>query len=176
MHLDEKNMRFLLTILIWICFVGGLWAYTAQRDASLPQSPAQVAAPKVLTGSYVLEITPSFSIEKDPFALALDDDASHTQGLEVRINGRRLGMASGEIKRGKVIRITKNLILSQGFNEFYVKASPPMAETHLDHGLRVRLLDRGLPVVDQTVWGSAGAVVAGAVSFSLAAPKEDHHD
>ena len=169
-------MRFLLTVLIWIVFVGGLWAYTVQRDAALPQGPAQPAAPKVLTGSYVLEITPSFSIEKDPFALVLEDDASQTPGLEIRLNGRALEVDAEQIKRGKVIRITENLKLSQGFNEFYVKASPPMAETDLDHGLRVRLLDRGVPVVDQTVWGSSGAVVAGTVSFSIAAHKEEAHD
>ena len=168
-------MRFLLIILIWIFFVGGLWGYTIQRDASLPKGPAQVAAPKILTGSYVLEITPSFTIEKDPFALALDD-ASPPPGLEVRLNGRALGVDSGQIKRGKMIRITKNLNLSQGFNEFYVKASPPMAETDLDHGLRIRLLDRGGPVFDRTVWGSTGAVVAGSVSFTLAGHKEDVHD
>lgn len=169
-------MRFILTILIWIIFVGGLWGYTTQRDAALPQGPAQPAAPKILTGSYVLEITPSFSIEKDPFALVLDDDSSQTPGLEIRLNGRTLEVDAEPIKRGKVIRITKNLKLSQGFNEFYVKASPPMAETDLDHGLRVRLLDRSVPVVDQTIWGSSGAVVAGTVSFSLAAHKEDVHD
>ena len=169
-------MRFLLIILIWTFFVGGLWGYTTQRDASLPKGPAQVVAPKILTGSYVLEITPSFTIEKDPFALALDGDASQIPGLEIRLNGRVLGVDSGQIKRGKMIRITKNLKLSQGGNEFYVKASPPMAETDLDHGLRVRLLDRGGPVVDRTVWGSAGAVVAGSVSFTLAAHKEDVHD
>ena len=169
-------MRFLLTILIWIIFVGGLWGYTTQRDAALPKGPAQVAAPKILTGSYVLEITPSFSIEKDPFALALDDNESQSRGLEIRLNGRTLGVAAEQIKRGKVIQITKNLKLSQGFNEFYVKASPPMAEIDLDHGLRVRLLERGVPVVDQTVWGSSGSVVAGTVSFSLVAHKEDVHD
>ena len=169
-------MRFLLTVLIWIIFAGGLWAYTAQRDAALPQGPSQVAAPKILTGSYVLEITPSFTIEKDPFALALDDDASQTPGLEVRLNGRALEVDAEQIKRGKVIRITDNLKLSQGFNEFYVKASPPMAETDLNHGLRVRLLDRGMPVVDRTVWGGSGTVVAGTVSFSIAAHKEDAHD
>lgn len=169
-------MRFLLTMLIWIFFVGGLWAYTARRDASLPGSPAQVAAPKMLTRSYVLEITPGFTIEKDPFALVLDNDASQPPGLELRLNGQSLGVDAGKIQRGKVIRITKNLNLSQGFNEFYVKASPPMAETGLDHGLRVRLLDRQTPVVDQTVWGRA--VVAGTVSFTLAAPTEteDDHD
>lgn len=150
--------------------------YTVQRDAALPQGPAQVAAPKILTGSYVLEITPSFSIEKDPFALVMEEDASHPPGLEIRLNGRALEVDAEQIKRGKVIRITENLILSQGFNEFYVKASPPMAETDLDHGLRVRLLDRGVPLVDQTVWGSSGAVVAGTVSFSIVAQKEGIHD
>jgi hypothetical protein len=46
----------------------------------------------------------------------------------------------------------------------------------LDHGLRVRLLDSGATVTDQTIWGSRGAVVAGTVTFTLAAAKEDHHD
>lgn len=169
-------MRFLLTILIWFIFVGGLWAYTAQRDASLPGGPAQVAAPKALTGSFVLEITPGFSIEKDPFALALEDDVSQTRGLEVRLNGRQVRVDADKIQRGRVIRITKNLTFSQGGNELYVKASPPMAETNLDHGLRVRLLDRGNPVVDQTIWSSAGAVVAGTVSFSLSAVREAGHE
>jgi len=169
-------MRFLLIVLIWIFFVGGLWVYTVQRDASLLRKTARVAAPTILTGSYVLEITPSFTIEEDPFALAQDHGASSSPGFEVRLNGQALGVDKRPVERGKVIRITKNLTLSQGANEFYVKASPPMAETGLEHGLRVRLLDRGIPVVDRTIWGGAGAVVAGTVSVSLAAPGEDSHD
>jgi len=168
-------MRFLLIIFVWIFFVGGLWAYTANRDASLPAGPAQVADREVLTGAYVLEITPSFSIEKDPFALALDD-APQAPGLEVRLNGQALTVDPGKILRGKVIRITEGFAPTVGFNEFYVQASPPMSEIHLDHGLRVRLLDRGAPVVDHTIWGSRGAVVAGTVNFTLATPKEDDHD
>ncbi|WP_321492132.1 hypothetical protein [uncultured Desulfobacter sp.] len=168
-------MRFLLCILIWIFFVGGLWAYTAQRDASLPKGTAPVADRDVLTGEYVLEITPGFSIDKDPFALSLDD-APQSPGLEVRLNGQALTVGSGEISRGKVIRITEGLTPTAGFNEFYVQASPPMSETHLDHGLKIRFLDRGSPVIDQTVWGSRGALVAGTVSFSLTAHKEDNHD
>lgn len=168
-------MRFLLIIFVWIFFVGGLWAYTVNRDAGLPTGPAQVADREMLTGEYVLEITPGFSIEKDPFALALDD-APQTPGFEVRLNGQALTVDADEIFRGKVIRITKGLAPTVGFNEFYVQASPPMSESHLDHGLRVRLLNRGAPVADQTIWGSRGAVVAGTVSFNLAAPKEDDHD
>ena len=168
-------MRFLLIIFVWIFFVGGLWAYTANRDAALPTGPAQVADREVVTGAYVLEITPGFSIDKDPFALALND-APQTPGLEVRLNGQALTVDAGEIFRGKIIRITEGLAPTIGFNEFYVQASPPMSESHLDHSLRVRLLDRGAPVVDHTIWGSRGAVVAGTVDFTLATPKEDNHD
>ncbi|MCG8684089.1 MAG: hypothetical protein MI892_04385 [Desulfobacterales bacterium] len=168
-------MRFLLCIFVWIFFVGGLWAYTWQRDAGLPEGPAQVAALEVLTGDYVLEITPSFSIEKDPFALAIDDTPD-SSGLEVRLNGTPLVVASDNISRGKVVKITEGLVLTAGFNEFYVKASPPTSEAHLDHGLRVKLLENGATLTDQTVWGSKGAVVAGSVSFNLAAHKEDEHD
>ena len=169
-------MRFVLTILIWIFFVGGLWVYTSQRDAVMPKVPAKAQAVEKLTGSYVLEITPTFTVAKDPFALDLDEDDSQNLGLEVRLNGRAIDVEAGQIQRGKVIRVTKKLALSQGRNEFYVKASPSMAETGLDHGVRIRLLDRGLPLVDQTFWGSGGAVVAGSVSFVPADPKEGSHD
>lgn len=167
-------MRFLLCLFVWIFLVGGLWAYTANRDASLPEGPAQVAERKVLTGEYVLEITPGFSMEKDPFALVLDD-TPQPPGLEVRLNGQAILVDSGEIVRGKVIRITKGLAPTVGFNEFYVQASPPMSEIHLDHCIRVRLMENGVPVADRTIWGSRGAVVAGTVGFTLVSPKEDAH-
>nr|WP_320192558.1 hypothetical protein [uncultured Desulfobacter sp.] len=168
-------MRFLLCLFVWLFLVGGLWAYTANRDASLPEGPAQVADREVLTGEYILEITPGFSMEKDPFALTIDDTSQST-GLEVHLNGQALAVNPGEILRGKVIRITKGLSPTAGFNEFYVQASPPMSEINLDHCIRVRLMENGVPVADQTIWGSSGAVVAGTVGFTLAAPKEDDHD
>ena len=168
-------MRFLLCIFLWIFFVGGLWAYTWQRDAGLPEGPARVAALETLSGDYVLEITPGFSIEKDPFALAVDDGAG-SPGLEIRLNGSEIIVDVENISRGNVIRIREGLVLTAGFNEFYVKASPPVSEAHLDHGLRIRLLENGAPVADRTVWGSRGAVVAGSVSFNLAAQEEDEHD
>lgn len=168
-------MRFVIIVFIWIFFVGGLWAYTANRDATLPEGPAQVADREVLTRDFVLEITPGFSIEQDPFALNLDD-GSQAPDLEVRLNGRALSVDAKDITRGKVLRITNGITPTLGFNEIYVQASPPVSETHLDHGLRVRLLDGGTTVTDQTIWGSRGAVVAGTVTFTLAAAKEDDHD
>ncbi|MCG8619384.1 MAG: hypothetical protein MI802_24445 [Desulfobacterales bacterium] len=168
-------MRFLLSLFVWIFFVGGLWAYTANRDATLPEGPARVADREIRTGEYTLEITPGFSIEADPFALALDD-TGRPLGLEVRLNGQILEIGPAEIFRGKVITVTKGIFPTIGFNEFYVKAAPPMSESHLDHCVRVRLLDSGIPVADRTIWGSRGAVVAGTVGFTMAKPKENDHD
>lgn len=168
-------MRFLLCLVVWIFLVGGLWAYTVNRDASLPEGPARVADREVLTGEYTLEITLSFSLEKDPFALDLDD-APQTQGLKVSLNGQAVAIAPGEIFRGKVITVTKGISPTVGYNEFYVQATPPMSEIHLDHCVRVRLIKSGVPVADQTIWGSRGAVVAGTMGFIPATSKEDDHD
>lgn len=168
-------MRFVIIVFIWIFFVGGLWAYTATRDGMLPQGPARVADREALNREFVIEITPGFSSEQDPFALNLDD-ASQPPDLEVRLNGRALTTQAKEITRGKVLRITKGVTPTLGFNEIYVQASPPVSEAQLDHGLRVRLLDSGTIVIDQTIWASRGAVVAGTVNFTLAAAKGDDHD
>jgi hypothetical protein len=168
-------MRFWLSVLIWIFFVGGLWAYTLHRDASLPQGPSQVAAPERLAGNYVLEITPTFSVEKDPFALDLDDGAD-TSGLELRLNGEALDLAPEDLGRGQAVTIQDGMNLVPGFNEVYVTASPPMAESHLTHGLRVRLLENGTVLKDQTLWGGQGAVVAGTIALILNAKKEVGHD
>ena len=101
-------MRFLLVVLIWIVFAGGLWTlYLPAGCLTAPGPFNGLRPPQVISGNYVLEITPGFTIEKDPFALVLDDDAPDAQGLEVRLNGRVLGVQSEKIQRGRVIRITK---------------------------------------------------------------------
>lgn len=169
-------MKFLFSVMIWILFVGGLWAYTSQRDADLPKTPVRVDAPEVLTGNYVLEITPGFSSEHNPFALTLDDNSSQSPHLGVRLNGRELIVGMSPFQRGKVIQITSDLIFSRTINEIYVTASPSMAETDLAHSLRVRLLNNGAPVVDQTFWSSGGAVVAGSVTFRLAEHRKADHE
>jgi len=167
-------MRFILSILIWVVFVGGLWLYTWHRNAALPKSPSTVQAVERVKGDFSLEVTPTFSIEKDPFALQSDTKTSSS--LELRLNGRILEVAAEDLTRGKVIKIHDLSDLQVGFNEIYIKASPPLAETQLAHGLRVNLLDQGLTIVDQTVWGSGGGLVSGSISFTFTPSKDEDHD
>lgn len=167
-------MRFFLSLIIWLVIVGGLFLYTWQRDAALPTGPAVVAAAKQAEVNYILEITPTFSIVEDPFALQSDTDK--TALLELRLNGQSLAAPAVDMRRGEVIRIRDLSELQVGFNEFYISASPPIAENMLDHGIRVRLLGGSNVLLDDTIWASRGAVVSGTINFTLAAETDDDHD
>ena len=167
-------MRFILSLITWLVIVGGLFLYTWQRDAALPTGPAVVAAAKQVEGNHILEITPTFSVVEDPFAL--QSDADKTALLELRLNGQSLDAPAVDMRRGEVIRIRELTDLQVGFNEFYVSASPPIDENMIDHGIRVRLLDGSNVLLDDTIWASRGAVVSGTINFTLAAETDDDHD
>lgn len=164
-------MRFFLSLFIWIVIVGGMFAYTWQRDAGLPQGPTIVEAAKQIQGGHLLEITPTFSVEKDPFAL--ESDTENTSLIELRLNGSTLDLPAVEMRRGQVIQVHELTKLQVGFNEFYISAGPPLAESMLNHGMRVRLLDGSIVLFDDTIWASPGARVSGAINFTLA--EDDHH-
>ena len=96
-------MRFILTLFIWTLFVGGLWLYTWQRDAGLPTGPTAMAAVKTIEGHFTLELTPTFSVEKDPFAL-MTDDAPHA-AMDLHLNGENVEVHADTLSRGKTITL-----------------------------------------------------------------------
>ena len=148
--------------------------YTYYRDAGIPTEAPELQTVEKLEGDYILEITPTFSTEKDPFALQSDDQSSSS--LELRLNGMKLEVPADEMIRGKVIEIRNLPNLQVGFNEIYTQASPPIAENMMDHGIRVKLSNKGFVIVDNTVWGSRGALVSGTISFELSQTKDADHD
>ncbi len=167
-------MRFILTLLIWIVMVGGLWLYTWQRDAGLPDAPPEAKAVEQAQGRFTLEVTPTFTIASDPFALQLG--SSSAPAIELRINGKPLSVPADTIQRGQVIDVGELAGLQAGFNEIYISASPPFEESMLDHGVRVRVLKDGVAITDQTLWAGNGAVVSGTAGFDILAGKDQHHD
>ena len=167
-------MRFLLCLMIWIVFVGGLFAYTSHRDANLPEGPPPQKIEAHVEGDYLLELTPTFSIEQDPFAL--QSDSENTPSIDLRLNGQIITFPDMEMNRGKVIQIKDLPDMIAGFNEFYIKASPPISETDRHHGMRLRLLEGEYVIADETIWAGDGAIVSGTVNFKLAIEKDHHHD
>jgi len=167
-------MRFLLVIAIWIVIVGGLYGYVTKRDARRLQVKAPVAQDIRVGGNFSIEFTPTFSIEKDPFALTTS--GSELPPVEIRLNGVALGLETNEIGRGVTQRLSGVSGILEGHNEIYVSASPPVSEDSLEHGIRVKLLQDRAVLVDKTLWSEQGSLVAGTVSFMHLKQEEEEHD
>lgn len=167
-------MRFILTVCIWVIIVGGLWLYTAYRDAGVAGAEVVVVAENRAEGTFNVELTSTFSVEKDPFALNVDQH--ETPPLEVRINGREVELPAGEVSRGSVVRLEGVEGILEGQNEIFVKASPPPAESMFEHGIRIKVFRDDTMIDETTVWSSGGALVSGVLSFNYAQSGEKAHE
>lgn len=145
-----------------------------QRDSAIELSAVTASVDVEAEGSFSLDITPTFSVEKDPFALQSDGDSK--TALEVRLNGNEIDIGEEPVKRGKRVRIEKLSGVIAGHNEIYIKASPPLIESMLDHGIRLVLREDGVVVKNKTVWSSQGSLVSGTLSFRVDKSEEDEHD
>lgn len=166
-------MRFLLCLVIWIVFVGGLYAYTEKRDRTSAPERVAAAVAEQEQEHISIELTPTFSVEDDPFALKTEEQ---TGPFELRLNGRAIETSDLAISRGQTLLIADQGVTLADHNEVYIKASPPVSESNLTHGIRLRLLDRERILADQTVWSSGGGLVSGTISFSLNDTPDTDHD
>ncbi len=166
-------MRFLLVIAVWVVIVGGLYRYIAWRDGAVAVPAAEAVVAQGSAGEFSLELTPTFSLEEDPFALKSGEGAASP--LEIRLNGRLLNVPAAELQRGRPFAVAAVEGVISGQNEIHVKASPPVAESSLDHALRIRILDRDVVLADHSIWGGDGELISGTVGFT-AKGKEAGHD
>lgn len=163
-------MRFVLAALVWLVMLGGLGLFVAQRDryAFAPQeAPARQLAPGE---ELSLEITTTFSPQADPFALEGDEGGGAP--LVVRNAARELFRGEG-MEPGIPFRVHPIPGLSEGLNEIFLRAKPPLAESEKNHAVRVRILRDGEVVADQTLWGTGGAGIAGNIIFNLKGPEQN---
>ena len=147
--------------------MGGLWLYTSQRDAGIAQVSREVKQANLARGDFAIELTTTFSSEADPFAL--QTGKQEAGGIELRLNGSKLHLPVEQPQRGETVHLTAVQGVVSGHNEIFVQASPPLAEAHLDHGLRLRLLADGSPIADHTFWSESGANIANSFSFTYQA-------
>jgi hypothetical protein len=166
-------MRFVLTIIIWVVILGGLWSYSRQRQIAEAGIVRQTLTVVEVQELYTLQLTPTFSIEPDPFALQTAD--SNDGAVELRLNGITIPVAADSLQRGTPWTLKKVDGLVEGTNEIYVQASPPITESQLEHGVRVQLLKGEVAAVDSTLWSRQGSLVSGTIHFELKG-KDDQHD
>lgn len=177
-------MRPLYVLVVWVVILGGLWLYTAARDAVSPSStPAIEIQPA--PGIYELELTPTFDAAPavDPFAT----DTGVQPTVKVSLRGRQIVRYDEPIKSGIPLRFswdTRATPLELEKNELLVELlTPPQDSTMIGEeakglrGVRVHLLRDGETIADEMIWSQPGAPVVGDVDLVIKPQQQaDEHD
>lgn len=167
-------MRFLLVITIWIILVGGMYSYTSTRDNNRATQVLKQPEVTKATGEFSLLLTPTFTIEEDPFALT--QEMSPDNSAELWVNGLRIELDADNLVRGEETVITPLSGMVTGANEIFIQASPPLGGAVQHYALRVQLVENDTSLVDQTFWGESGALVTGTLTVELKEDEGDDHD
>ena len=167
-------MRIALALLIWIVFVGGLGFYMHHRDVSALTSRPDVET-QAAKGHYAMEITTTFAVEPDPFALKLDSEEKQP-ALLVRLVDQEILRVNDRLEAGTPIRLEPLSGLVEGLNEIYLEASPPLEQTGKSHAVRVKILRDGQTVAEETFWSQPGGKVADTMGFELLASQAMESD
>ncbi|MCA1960149.1 MAG: hypothetical protein LDL33_05080 [Desulfomonile sp.] len=165
-------MRPALTLLLWVVLVGGLAVYMNQRTAvqNAPHIDLHTAG-----GQFAMEVTTTFPLEPDPFALrnGENDDA---QALVVRVNGRDVLRRTERVEAGLPIRVESISGLTQGENEVYVEANPPLDMAGKSQAVRVRVLQDASVIADKSLWSDQGNKIAAAFGVRVETPHPKERD
>jgi hypothetical protein len=156
-------MRIFATIFIWIIFIGGLTLYMKHRG-SVDYSNDIFHERKPVEKVYALELTPSFNLEPDPFALSMNN--SHKSiALLVRLGENEILKVDDPVAGSETFLVEPLDGLVVGKNEIYVEANPPL--NNLSNALRIRIIENGQSLAEKTIWSPPGNKVSGSFYFTL---------
>lgn len=164
-------IRFVLVAIVWLAFVGGVTGYLRVRDAwREPASAHLEPAPEKAAARYDLELTLTFHPEPDPFALT-GGASGPPPPVSIRVNGSVVAEPDKCIEPNTPWLKQGIERVVVGTNELFVEASPPLGEARVRYAARVRVLEGGRVVADETFWSEGGAKVTGVLRFEIA-PQE----
>jgi hypothetical protein len=164
-------MRIFITVIVWVVFIGGLTLYMNHRG-SADYAVVNFHEFKKVEKVYALEVTPSFVLKSDPFALNIDG-RNGSPALLVRLGQHIIFEVDAPLTISETYKVEPLNGLIIGENEIYVEASPPLNQISTQNALRVRIMKNGNPVAEKTIWSSPGSKVSGTFQFTLKA--DDHN-
>jgi hypothetical protein len=172
-------MRIFVTVIVWVVFIGGLTLYMKHRD-SVDYLEDNFHEFKMVEKLYTLEVTPSFILESDPFALTIDRQDSPPALLVVRLGDHEILKVDDPLTISETFTVEPLDGLVVGENEIYVEASPSVDHFTTQNALRVRIIENGYPLAEKTIWSPPGAKVSGTFQFTLKTDNNnfsgDNHD
>lgn len=158
-------MRIFFATIVWVVFIGGLTLYMYHRDYADDLADS-FQENKLVEKVYSLEVTPSFALESDPFALTMDRQ-KNSPVLLVRMGGHEILKVDDPLAIFETFTIKPLRGLLAGKNEIYIEANPSLNHSLTQNALRVRIIENGYPVAEKTIWSPPGAKVSGTFQFTL---------
>lgn len=167
--------RFVYVLLVWGVLLGGLQGFLRLRGHA-PKT--LVAERETATGAYRLEVTLTFAVEPDPFALVTDAN-DRPPALVIQLQGQDILRVTDRLEAGRPLVVTSVPGLKSGVNEFLVAAYPPQEEAWSANALRLRVLQDQRVLADHTVWSIPPEPILATMVVDIPAAaqsEEDHHD
>mgnify|MGYP006306966333 CR=1 FL=1 len=157
--------RIATAMAVCILFLSGVTWYMSSRNLG-KSGESNAVELQAAEARYDLEVTPTFSAKRDPFALRTDDREEEA-ALSVRLGDREILAVKQDAPAGQPIVVHHIEGLVRGWNELYLQAAPPADAYGVRHFVHMRLLRDGAPVAEKTFWSDGGALVAGSVKFRV---------
>lgn len=158
-------MRPILVIVLTAAVFGGMqWFLKATKPTGLAahQGLQLIQA----SGEYAVDVTLTFEAGPDEFAI---DDTGDAPSLLVQMNGQELLRRTDTISADESpIELTTIEGVVVGTNEFFVQASPSDQESLAARCARVRIMQDGNTIADETIWSEAGDILQGTVTLEVA--------
>lgn len=165
-------LRFVYVILIWVVLFGGLQLFLQTRSQGRVVSIPDV---EVASGQYRLEITTTFAVEPDPFALAVDVN-DLAPALLVQLEGRPLVTITDRLEAGKPVIVQPLTGVKVGRNEFLVKAHPPSAQAQRANALRLSLFRDEKLLAERSVWSTPPEPLVATITVEVEPEVEEDAD
>ncbi len=158
-------LRILMALAVWALLMGGVGLYMERRE--MTGTAPEYIRPEA-PGVYALEVTTSFVVEPDPFAVQLDESQAPA-ALVLRMGKQELIRRAEKLEAGEGVKVERVEGLVVGRNEFFIEANPPTEQIQRAHAVRVRITRDGAPVADRTFWTEPGAKLAAAFELEIVA-------
>lgn len=163
-----------LAIVVSTLILGGLYTYMRARNYG--KAPVDALPEVVAPGIFRLELTLTFSAERDPFAFDLENEPT----VLITFRGKNIIRSTNPVQAGTLLQVhplehvVEGNDEQSGRNEFYFEILTG-EDSRIARGVRFRIFRDEQVVVDRTAWSDPGEPVRGTVNLViLAAPETEH--
>jgi hypothetical protein len=165
-------MRPVLAICVWFVLLGGLALFMHSKHE---RSGFRSFESKPAAGGFSLEVTPTFAVEPDPFALRTGS-TEQPAALLVKVNGREVLRREDKVDEGAPLTVQNVSGMIEGPNELYLEANPPLAQANKAHAVRVKVARDGEQIADKTLWSEPGVKLAATFRVDVQPREEKRKD